>query len=105
MLSCLIFDQISIHIHRSLRINDIKKLSDNLFAELFNLFRTYFYPVQGSNIKNRVSKVTTAITLKIVEEYMIYLLSLNHFSKLHQRSVLDRSLSHYIYLIFRFVFL
>ena len=37
MLSCLIFDQIFIHIHRSLSINDIKKLSNDLFAELFNL--------------------------------------------------------------------
>ena len=40
MLSCLIFDQIFIHIHRSLTINDIKKLSSNLFAELFKL-QTY----------------------------------------------------------------
>ena len=36
---------------------------------------------------------------------MIYLLSLNHVSKLHQRSYLDCSLSRYIYLIFCFVFL
>ena len=37
MLSCLIFDQIFIHIHRPLSIKDIKKLSNDLFAELFNL--------------------------------------------------------------------
>ena len=37
MLSCLILDQIFIHINRSLSINNIKKLSNNLFAELFNL--------------------------------------------------------------------
>ena len=36
---------------------------------------------------------------------MIYLLSLNHDSKLHQRSFLDCSLSHYIHLIFCFAFL
>ena len=40
MLSFLIFDQIFIHIHRSLSINDIKKLSNDLFSELFNL-QTY----------------------------------------------------------------
>ena len=37
MLSCLIFDQIFTHIHGSLSINNIQKLSNNFFAELFNL--------------------------------------------------------------------
>ena len=46
----------------------------------------------------------TPITIKIVEKNMIYLLSLNHVSKLHQRSDLDWSLSHYIYQIFCFIF-
>ena len=47
----------------------------------------------------------TPITIKIVEMDMMYLLSLNHVSKLHQRSDLACSLSLYIYLIFCFIFL
>ena len=49
------------------------------------LIRTHFYPVQGSNIKNRISKAITPIILKVVEEYVIYQLPLNYVSKLHQR--------------------
>ena len=37
MLSRLIFEQIFIHIRRSLSIKNIKKLSNKLFAELFSL--------------------------------------------------------------------
>ena len=85
------------HTHNTTRVK--------MWRPKFNLLRTYFYPVQGNNIKNRIPKVITLITLKVVEKYMIYLLSLNHVSKPQQRSDLDCSLSHYIYLIFCFVFL
>ena len=37
MLSRLIFEQIFIHIRRSLNIKNIKKLSNKSFAELFSL--------------------------------------------------------------------